>query len=139
MVSAYILFGLLHISYQVENPFGYDWNDLDLDRICRNLAIDLDLIASQPPRPDANIWLYNDNNQPLWPLQNAFGFKGIENVSVNMVREKFRERHREMMEFWERGAEKKDQIRKHGKRALGTYMSPPRLNPAPSSPQTEHV
>jgi len=35
MITAYILFGLLHISYQIENPFGYDINDLDLDRYCR--------------------------------------------------------------------------------------------------------
>src|SRR5208282_192584 len=30
MITSYILFGLLHISYQIENPFGYDINDLDL-------------------------------------------------------------------------------------------------------------
>lgn len=111
MVTAYILFGLLNISYQIENPFGYDINDLDLDRYCRGLAIDLDLITSHMPGPDPKEWLYNVQNRPLWPLQRAVSFNETDKMGVETVKERLDERRRRVMELWGKGLEKVEEER----------------------------
>jgi len=42
MVMIVILFlGLDSISGEIENPFGYDWNDLPLDKILGELVLDI--------------------------------------------------------------------------------------------------
>jgi ion channel-forming bestrophin family protein len=42
MLSVIFLFlGLDSISSEIENPFGYDWNDLPLDAILSQLNSDL--------------------------------------------------------------------------------------------------
>jgi hypothetical protein len=111
MVSAYILFGLLHISYQIENPFGYDINDLDLDRYCRGLAIDLDLITSYMPSPDPQEWLYTVENRPLWPLQHPVSFSETDKMGIDTVKERLDERRKRVMELWGKGLEKVEEER----------------------------
>jgi hypothetical protein len=111
MISAYILFGLLHISYEIENPFGYDINDLDLDRYCRGLAIDLDLITSYMPYPDPKAWLYTVENRPLWPLQRPVNFGDANQMGVNTVKERLDERRKRVMELWGRGLDKVEEER----------------------------
>jgi ion channel-forming bestrophin family protein len=123
MVTAYILFGLLHISYQVENPFGYDWNDLDLDRFCRNIAIDLDLIASYMPPADPNVWLFNPKNVPLWPLPNGLTFAEAEHTPLDAVKDRLDERQKTVMECWERGLQLWDEQREW---ACSLFRTPPR-------------
>jgi hypothetical protein len=111
MVSAYILFGLLHISYEIENPFGYDINDLDLDRYCRGLAIDLDLITSFMPSPDPKEWLYTIENKPLWPLQRPVLFSEADKMGLETVKERLDERRKRVMELWGKGLEKVEEER----------------------------
>jgi Bestrophin, RFP-TM, chloride channel len=111
MITAYILFGLLHISYEIENPFGYDINDLDLDRYCRGLAIDLDLITSYMPSPDPKEWLYNGENKPLWPLQRPVLFDEADKMGVDTVKERLEERRKRVMELWGKGLEKSEEER----------------------------
>jgi ion channel-forming bestrophin family protein len=111
MISAYILFSLLHISYEIENPFGYDINDLDLDRYCRNLAIDLDLICSYLPGQDPNEWLYSEHNKPLWPLQRPVSFSEADSWGVDTVKERLEERRRRVMELWGKGLKKVEEER----------------------------
>jgi putative membrane protein len=41
LVVAYILCGIEEIGVEIENPFGEDYNDLPLDRICRTIEHDL--------------------------------------------------------------------------------------------------
>ncbi|MUG93873.1 hypothetical protein F7734_16235 [Scytonema sp. UIC 10036] len=46
-VVAFALFGIEAIGLEIENPFGYDANDIPLDNLCRKLHGDIeDLIAS---------------------------------------------------------------------------------------------
>jgi hypothetical protein len=111
MVTGYILFGLLHISYEIENPFGYDINDLDLDRYCRGLAIDLDLICSYMPSPDPKNWLYSETNRPLWPLQRHCTFTDTDKMGMDTVKERLDERRRRVMELWGKGLEKVEEER----------------------------
>ena len=111
MITAYILFGLLHISYQIENPFGYDVNDLDLDRYCRGLAIDLDLICSYMPSPDPKDWLYSETNHPLWPLQRPCNFNDTDMMGMDTVKARLDERRRRVMELWGKGLERVEEER----------------------------
>lgn len=46
IAAAYIIFGLLFIGHEIENPFGHDVNDLPLEVYCDQIATDLDIIAS---------------------------------------------------------------------------------------------
>jgi putative membrane protein len=45
-IVAYALFGIDEIGVEIEDPFGYDANDLPLDVIGDNLAIDLEQLVS---------------------------------------------------------------------------------------------
>ncbi|TVY44404.1 UPF0187 protein [Lachnellula subtilissima] len=48
MVTAYALFALAEVGLEIENPWGEGPNDLDLDRYCNLLRLDLDDIMSHP-------------------------------------------------------------------------------------------
>lgn len=126
MITAYVLFGLLHISYEIENPFGYDINDLDLDRFCRGLAIDLDLITSYMPSPNPNDWLYSTENKPLWPLQPVVSFNQAGSMGLDTVKERLDDRRKRVMELWGRGLEKveEERARKAYLRLKGESRSP---------------
>ncbi|KAM0199083.1 hypothetical protein ACHAPQ_001667 [Fusarium lateritium] len=70
IVAAYIIFGLLFIGQEIENPFGQDVNDLPLEIYCDQIAADLDVIASHDKRePDA--FLLSQNSMPLYPVSTA--------------------------------------------------------------------
>lgn len=47
IVTAYALFALAEVGLEIENPWGEGPNDLDLDRYCNLLALDLDDIMMQ--------------------------------------------------------------------------------------------
>ncbi|KAE9368276.1 UPF0187-domain-containing protein [Stipitochalara longipes BDJ] len=48
MITAYALFALAEIGLEIENPWGEGPNDLDLDRYCNLLRLDLDDIMAHP-------------------------------------------------------------------------------------------
>ena len=53
VVGAYIVLGIAAIGREIENPFGYDVNDLPLEKFCNQLASEINVIASRkPPRPE---------------------------------------------------------------------------------------
>ncbi|KAL8659601.1 MAG: hypothetical protein Q9202_007040 [Teloschistes flavicans] len=53
IVGAYIILGIAAIGREIENPFGYDENDLPLDRFCQTLEDEINIIAARrPPRLD---------------------------------------------------------------------------------------
>jgi len=51
MVTAYALFALAEVGLEIENPWGEGPNDLDLDRYCNLLRLDLDGIMAYPQTP----------------------------------------------------------------------------------------
>lgn len=70
IAAAYIILGLLFIGREIENPFGRDVNDLPLESYCAQIAADMDIIASQRRKTNAE-WIENIENKPLWPLSNS--------------------------------------------------------------------
>lgn len=70
VAAAYIILGLLFIGREIENPFGQDVNDLPLEAFCAQIAADMDVIGSRPPRPSSE-WMDSSSNHVLWPLSNS--------------------------------------------------------------------
>lgn len=70
IAAAYIIFGLLFIGQEIENPFGLDVNDLPLENFCDQIAADLDLIAAFD-RHDSNSFVFHKKNMPLYPVSSA--------------------------------------------------------------------
>jgi hypothetical protein len=51
VVMAYMIFALAEVGLEIENPWGDGPNDLDLDRYCMLLALDLEeIMATTPPK-----------------------------------------------------------------------------------------
>lgn len=65
-VMATVYLGFLEIASQVENPFGYDDSDLDLDHFCALIAAELREIVAHP-QPDPEEFVFSPMNQPFWP------------------------------------------------------------------------
>ena len=49
VVAAYIVLGVALIGRELENPFGNDVNDLDMEKFIRELRAELKLLTSLPP------------------------------------------------------------------------------------------
>lgn len=65
-ITATIYLGFLEIANQVENPFGYDDSDLDLDHYCSLIAAELREIVAHP-QPDPDEFVSSPLNQPFYP------------------------------------------------------------------------
>lgn len=70
IAAAYIIFGLLFIGQEIENPFGLDVNDLPLEIYCDQIANDMDLIAAFDKREAAS-FIFSNKNMPLYPVSCA--------------------------------------------------------------------
>jgi predicted membrane chloride channel (bestrophin family) len=75
ITAAYIIFGLLFIGQEIENPFGRDVNDLPLDLFCEQIASDLDITASFDRRASDHFLL---QGAPLYPVSRAVGHTWME-------------------------------------------------------------
>jgi ion channel-forming bestrophin family protein len=85
LVASYIILGLELIGSQIEDPFGFDVNDLHLDSFCEQIAHDIDVIASTPaPLPEE--YAKRGLNKPLWPLSKS-GYDVWMKRSEEQIRE----------------------------------------------------
>ncbi|KAF9004544.1 hypothetical protein BDQ17DRAFT_1325396 [Cyathus striatus] len=68
-MMSFIFFGFLVAGEEIENPFGYDKNDLDLDHFTNGIIKnELKSITSTPP-PDPNRWAFVPENNVLFSMQ----------------------------------------------------------------------
>ncbi|KII84648.1 hypothetical protein PLICRDRAFT_57611 [Plicaturopsis crispa FD-325 SS-3] len=64
--AAFLLLGFLEIGQQIENPFNYDLNDLDLDHFCLSIQRDMHEITAHPCfEPSA--YVFTASNKPFAP------------------------------------------------------------------------
>ncbi|KAF8988769.1 Bestrophin, RFP-TM, chloride channel-domain-containing protein [Cyathus striatus] len=63
---AFFLIGFLEIGQEIENPFNYDLNDLDMDHFCYAIERDLHEITAHT-NPDPADFLFNGWNEPFAP------------------------------------------------------------------------
>ncbi|CAA7268837.1 unnamed protein product [Cyclocybe aegerita] len=64
--ASFLLLGFLEIGQEIENPFNYDLNDLDLDYFCLSIQRDLHEITAHTTT-DPSEFLFTKWNQPLAP------------------------------------------------------------------------
>jgi putative membrane protein len=62
--ASVVLLGIERIGAEIENPFGYDDNDLPLDDFCGMIKLELNTIASSPV-PSMNDWIFTEENRPF--------------------------------------------------------------------------
>ncbi|ORY87442.1 Bestrophin, RFP-TM, chloride channel-domain-containing protein [Leucosporidium creatinivorum] len=65
-VAATIFLGFLELGTQLENPFGYDDSDLDLDHFCELIAAELREIVAHP-QPAPSTFVFSPLNTPFLP------------------------------------------------------------------------
>ncbi|KDR72688.1 hypothetical protein GALMADRAFT_73850 [Galerina marginata CBS 339.88] len=64
--SSFLLLGFLEIGQEIENPFNYDLNDLDLDYFCLSIQRELHQITAHV-NPDLSEYIFTKWNQPFAP------------------------------------------------------------------------
>ncbi|KAK9461604.1 Bestrophin, RFP-TM, chloride channel-domain-containing protein [Lipomyces oligophaga] len=68
IIAGYVILGFAAIGLEIEDPFGYDPNDLDLDRYCQHLAVEVSMLMSNLPYSDPFEWMRDAQNTPLEPI-----------------------------------------------------------------------
>ena len=112
IVAAYIIFGLLFIGQEIENPFGQDVNDLPLEVYCDQIAADLDVIASHDKR-EPDTFLLSHNSMPLYPVSTASPNAWMKR-SDEKLRQVIKEKPNTMFEWRKEIARKKASGKKFG-------------------------
>ncbi|THH28925.1 hypothetical protein EUX98_g5262 [Antrodiella citrinella] len=64
--ASFLLLGFLEIGQEIENPFNYDLNDLDLDHFCLSVQRELHEITAHTA-PDLEEFVFSEWNQPFAP------------------------------------------------------------------------
>ncbi|TFK41737.1 Bestrophin, RFP-TM, chloride channel-domain-containing protein [Crucibulum laeve] len=64
--AAFLLLGFLEIGHEIENPFNYDLNDLDLDYFCLAIQRELHQITAQTHLEPSD-FVFSSWNQPFVP------------------------------------------------------------------------
>ncbi|KAJ7844174.1 Bestrophin, RFP-TM, chloride channel-domain-containing protein [Mycena leptocephala] len=64
--ASFLLLGFLEIGQEIENPFNYDENDLDLDQFCMAIQRELHEVTAHT-MPDPSAFVFTSWNQPLAP------------------------------------------------------------------------
>lgn len=84
IVAAYIILGIAAIGREIENPFGHDSNDLPLKRYCKEIAAEIDGIASRaPPKPED--FIHTDQNHVLYSMgYGAWNERSVEEIRATL-------------------------------------------------------
>jgi len=64
--ASFLLLGFLEIGQEIENPFNYDLNDLDLDSFCLSIERDLHEVTAHIAQ-DPQAFIFSAWNQPFAP------------------------------------------------------------------------
>lgn len=80
VIGAYIILGIAAIGREIEDPFGYDTNDLPLEKFCNQIKAEVDVIASKaPPRPED--FIASPENKCLYSLSyGAWNAKSTDDI-----------------------------------------------------------
>ncbi|KAK9357481.1 Bestrophin, RFP-TM, chloride channel-domain-containing protein [Lipomyces starkeyi] len=71
VIAGYVILGLAAIGLEIENPFGFDPNDLDLNRYCQTISVEISMVMSYVPYADSSAWMRDSLNKPLAPVYNG--------------------------------------------------------------------
>jgi len=76
--ASFMLLGFLEIGQEIENPFNYDLNDLDLDDFCSQIQRELHEVTAHT-MPDPNTFVFTSWNQPFAPADR----RNAEELTLN--------------------------------------------------------
>ncbi|EPS37216.1 hypothetical protein H072_9129 [Dactylellina haptotyla CBS 200.50] len=92
LIAAYIILGFAAIGREIEDPFGDDVNDLNLDRYCESIAIELDMIMSVPPPNLKPVgWITRDDNYVMFP-NTGEGYNSWKAKGIAIIREELQKK-----------------------------------------------
>jgi len=84
VIGAYIILGIAAIGRQIEDPFGYDTNDLPLERFCNQIRTEVDIIAAKAP-PRLEDFVRMEDNKVLYSLSyGAWSAKSTEDIRASL-------------------------------------------------------
>jgi putative membrane protein len=109
--TAFLFIGFLEIGQEIENPFEYDENDLDLDGFCLSIQRELaEITAHNTPMPEE--YLFTRWNQPFAPADRRTAAEIVADVAhdYHVPQEGTRALQRTLLQSW---FEIDDTTRKH--------------------------
>ncbi|KZP04173.1 UPF0187-domain-containing protein [Athelia psychrophila] len=77
--TSFLLLGFLHIGGEIENPFNYDENDLDLDHFCLMIQRELNQVCAHTS-PLPSTFIYSEWNQPFAPADRRTAAEIVSDV-----------------------------------------------------------
>ncbi|KAJ7096646.1 Bestrophin, RFP-TM, chloride channel-domain-containing protein [Mycena belliarum] len=77
--ASFLLLGFLEIGQEIENPFNYDLNDLDLDGFCLAIQRELHEVTAHTLR-DPSHYVFSAWNQPFAPADRRNAHELTDNV-----------------------------------------------------------
>jgi len=77
--ASFLLLGFLEIGQEIENPFGYDENDLDLDGFCLAIQRELHEVTAHTS-PNPGTFVFTSWNQPFAPADK----RSAEELTLNV-------------------------------------------------------
>jgi len=80
--ASFLLLGFLEIGQEIENPFNYDENDLDLDGFCLAIQRELHEVTAHTC-PDPSTFVFTSWNQPFAPADR----RNAEELTLNADQE----------------------------------------------------
>lgn len=66
VLASFIFFGFLVAGEEIENPFGYDKNDLNMDHFVHNIIRKELRAIMAMPTPDPGVWAFSEENDLLF-------------------------------------------------------------------------
>jgi len=66
VLASFIFFGFLVAGEEIENPFGYDKNDLNMDHFVHNIIRKELRAIMAMPAPDPSVWAFSEENDLLF-------------------------------------------------------------------------
>ncbi|KAG6860196.1 hypothetical protein C0995_014483 [Termitomyces sp. Mi166 len=85
--TSFLLLGFLEIGQEIENPFNYDLNDLDLDHFCLALQRELHEITAYTS-PDIFSFVFNAWNHPFAPADRRNAAELMKHDSYSIPHDK---------------------------------------------------
>ncbi|KAF8596742.1 UPF0187-domain-containing protein [Ceratobasidium sp. AG-I] len=86
LFAAFLYLGFLEIGAEIENPFMYDENDLDIDSYCLSIARELAEITAHNPVPPSE-YVFSALNQPFAPADR----RTAQDLATDMEHEYYNE------------------------------------------------
>jgi len=77
--AAFLLLGFLEIGREIEDPFGYDLNDINVDDLCLAIQRELHEITAHPA-PDPASYIFSAYNQPFAPSDRRTASEMLSNT-----------------------------------------------------------